>query len=132
MSFEPKFFRCAHCGQVISVLKDAGVPIVCCGERMGLLTPNTTDAAQEKHVPVAAREGGKLTVKVGSAAHPMLEAHFIEWIYLHTASGGQRRVLAPGEAPEAVFCIAHDALEQDEALEVYAYCNLHGLWMAGA
>jgi len=125
MSFQPQFFRCAHCGQVVSVLKDAGVSIVCCGQNMDRLTPNTTDAAQEKHVPVALREGDKLTVKVGSAAHPMLEAHSIEWIYLHLTDGGQRRILAPGAAPEATFCAAEGA-----ALEVYAYCNLHGLWMA--
>ena len=124
MAFQPKFFKCAHCGQVISVLKDAGVPIVCCGQRMDRLIPNTTDAALEKHVPVAVRdENCTLTVKVGSVAHPMLEAHSIEWIYLHTASGGRRRILAPGEAPEAVFCVC-----QEEVLAVYAYCNLHGLW----
>jgi len=108
------------------VLKDAGVSIVCCGQKMDRLTPNTTDAAQEKHVPVVVRDSKKLIVKVGSAAHPMLEAHSIEWIYLHQANGGQRRILAPGAAPEAAFCVA-----EGEALEVYAYCNLHGLWMAG-
>ena len=127
MSFQPQFFRCAHCGQVVSVLKDTGVPLVCCGEAMQRLTPNTTDAALEKHVPVVEREGCKLTVKVGSAAHPMLAAHFIEWIYLHQQNGGQRRILAPDAAPEAVFCV-----EEGEALEVYAYCNLHGLWAAAA
>ena len=124
MEFHPQFFRCAHCGQVVSVLKDAGVSIVCCGQRMDRLTPNTTDAAQEKHVPVVEREGDRLTVHVGSAAHPMLAEHSIEWIYLHQSNGGQRRILAPGGAPEATFCA-----EQGEALEVYAYCNLHGLWM---
>ena len=126
MEFHPQFFRCAHCGQVVSVLKDAGVSIVCCGERMDRLVPNTTDAAQEKHVPVVARNGCELTVKVGSAAHPMLTEHSIEWIYLHMASGGQRRILAPGAAPEATFRAG-----EGEALEAYAYCNLHGLWKAG-
>ena len=125
MEFQPQFFRCAHCGQVVSVLKDAGVSIICCGQRMDRLTPNTTDAAQEKHVPVAERDGCCLTVKVGSAAHPMLAEHSIEWIYVHQSNGGQRRILKPGEAPQASFCV-----EQGEALEVYAYCNLHGLWMA--
>jgi len=125
MSFQPQFFRCAHCGQVVSVLKDAGVSIVCCGQKMDRLAPNTTDAALEKHVPVVVRDSEKLIVKVGSAAHPMLEAHSIEWIYLHQSNGGQRHILAPGAAPEAAFCAA-----EGEALEVYAYCNLHGLWMA--
>ena len=130
--FQPKFFRCAHCGQVVSVLKDAGVSIICCGQPMDRLVPNTTEIAAspasgalEKHVPTAVRDGCKLVVKVGSAAHPMLEAHSIEWIYLHTANGGQRRILASDEAPEASFCAG-----EGEAQEVYAYCNLHGLWMA--
>ncbi len=124
MSFQPKFYRCAHCGQVISLLKDQGVPVFCCGEAMQRLTPNTTEAAVEKHLPVIEREGDKLTVKVGSAAHPMLPEHFIEWIYLHEKNGGHRKILQPGDAPQAVFCV-----EPDQALEVYAYCNLHGLWM---
>ena len=126
MEFHPQFFRCAHCGQVVSVLKDAGVSIVCCGAAMQRLTPNTTDAAQEKHVPMATYGDGRLTVRVGSAAHPMLAEHSIEWIYLHMNNGGQRRILKPGEAPEAAFCV-----QEGQALEVYAYCNLHGLWMAG-
>ena len=124
MEFQPKFFRCAHCGQVVSVLKP-GAPLVCCGEAMQRLVPNTTDAAQEKHVPVAERDCCSLVVKVGSAAHPMLAEHSIEWVYLHQKDGGQRRILTPDEAPEASFCV-----EEGEALEVYAYCNLHGLWMA--
>jgi len=125
MQFQPQFFRCAHCGQIVSILRDAGVPIVCCGQRMDRLVPNATDAAQEKHVPVVAREGDMLTVRVGSAAHPMLAEHSIEWVYLHMAGGGQRRILSPGEAPEAVFCVG-----RGQALEAYAYCNLHGLWKA--
>jgi superoxide reductase len=90
---------------------------------MEKLSPNTTDAAQEKHVPVATREGDKLTVKVGSAPHPMLPEHYIEWIYLFQNNGGQRRLLEPGSTAEVEFC-----LNGSDPLEVYAYCNLHGLW----
>ena len=123
MSFQPQFFRCAHCGQVISMLAGKGVPVFCCGQPMDLLAPNTVDAAQEKHLPVVSRAGDTLTVRVGSADHPMLEAHHIEWIYLHMDNGGQRRILPADGAPEAVFCTA-----QGRPLEAYAYCNLHGLW----
>lgn len=123
MAFQPNFYRCAYCGQIISVLRDEGIPIHCCDEPMEFLNPNTVDAAVEKHLPVAQRDGNLLTVRVGSAAHPMLPEHYIEWIYLHTETGGQRRILAPGGAPEAVFCV-----EGETPLEVYAYCNLHGLW----
>ncbi|MDR0532295.1 MAG: desulfoferrodoxin FeS4 iron-binding domain-containing protein [Oscillospiraceae bacterium] len=127
MQFYPQFYRCPHCGQVISVLKDAGVQIICCGAPMQKLEPNTADASQEKHVPVVSREGDIVTVKIGGVPHPMQEDHHIEWIYLHMENGGQRRILAVPGAPEAKFCV-----EQGAPLEVFAYCNLHGLWKAAA
>ena len=90
------------------------------------LVPGTTDAAVEKHVPVVNVEGNKVTVSVGSVAHPMLPEHYIEWIALKTKFGNQRKVLAPGEEPKACFAIC----EGDEVEAVYAYCNLHSLWKA--
>ena len=83
---EVKFFVCKHCGKIIVVVKDSGVPTVCCGEDMVELIPGTTDAAVEKHVPVVNVEGNKVTVSVGSVTHPMLPEHFIEWILLVTDS----------------------------------------------
>ncbi len=64
-------------------------------------------------------------MEVGSVAHPMLEEHYIMWIYLETEHGGQRKVLNPGDAPKAVFL-----LEDDKPVAAYEYCNLHGLWKA--
>ncbi len=49
---EMKFYRCAHCGQIIAIVKETGVPIICCGDKMQEIVPGTTDAAVEKHVPV--------------------------------------------------------------------------------
>lgn len=122
---EVKFYKCSHCGNLVGMIHDAGVPIVCCGEKMTELVPGSVDAAAEKHVPVIRVEGDTVTVSVGSVAHPMAEEHFIEWIYLQTERGGQRRCLAPGEAPEATF-----ALAGEKPVAAYAYCNLHGLWKA--
>lgn len=87
---------------------------------------NTTDAAQEKHVPVIAVTGNKVMVSVGSVSHPMLEEHFITGISIETKLGGQFRKLLPGEAPKAEFLLA----EGDELIAAYEYCNLHGLWKA--
>ncbi len=120
-----RFFICKHCGNIIGMIHDSGVPMSCCGEKMTELIPNTTDAAHEKHVPVVTVEGNKVFVKVGSVEHPMTAEHFIPWIYLETKHGGQRRSLNPGEKPEAVFELAND-----EPIAAYAYCNLHGLWKA--
>lgn len=121
-----KFFVCKHCGNMIGLLHDAGVPMMCCGEKMVELVPNTTDAAQEKHVPVATVEGNKVVVNVGSIDHPMLDEHWIQWVYLETDKGGHRKVLNPGEKPNVVFALTED----EKPLAVYEYCNLHGLWVA--
>ncbi len=90
------------------------------------LIPGTTDAAQEKHVPVIAVEGRHVVVTVGSVEHPMLDNHYIEWIALQTRLGNQRKALKPGDAPRACFSLC----EGDEVLAAYEYCNLHGLWKA--
>ncbi len=119
-----KFFICKHCGNIAGMVIDAEVPMTCCGEKMAELVPNTVDAAQEKHVPVVAVEGNLVTVKIGEVAHPMLSEHFINWVYLETEKGGQRKILNPGEAPEVTFALTAD----DKAVAAYEYCNLHGLW----
>ena len=115
---------CRHCGNLVGMVNDSGVPMICCGEKMEALQPNTVEASGEKHVPVVTVEGSTVRVNVGSMDHPMLPEHFIQWIYVQTEHGGQRKALQPGDAPGAVF-----SLVDDKAVAVYAYCNLHGLWM---
>ena len=121
-----KFYICKHCGNIIAFAKNTGVPVVCCGEKMQELVPNTTDAAQEKHVPVITRDGNRVTVQIGSAPHPMVQEHFIEWICLQTTQGNQRKCLRPGDKPEACFMVC----DGDEVVAALEYCNLHGLWKA--
>ena len=123
---EMEFYRCAHCGQIVAIVKKTGVPIVCCGEKMQKIEPGTTDAAAEKHVPVVKVEGNVVTVTVGEAAHPMLPEHYIEWVSLQTKSGNQRKELTAEDKPEVQFAL----LEGDEVVAAYAYCNLHSLWKA--
>jgi len=123
---EHKFYICEHCGNIIAKVKDAGVPVMCCGQKMKELVPGTTDGAAEKHVPVYTVEGNTVTVTVGSAEHPMLEEHSIEWVFLQTKEGSQYKKLNPGSRPVARFALS----EGDELEGVYAYCNLHGLWKA--
>ena len=123
---EMKFYRCSHCGQIIAIVKETGVPVVCCGEPMAEVIPGTTDASLEKHVPVFTVEGNKVQVSVGSAAHPMLPEHYIEWVAIETKSGNQRKRLSPGDEPKVCFSIC----DGDEVKAVYAYCNLHSLWKA--
>ncbi len=87
---------------------------------------NTTDGAHEKHVPVIEHQGEHVIVKVGSVEHPMLPAHYIEWIVLETATGYQKKELNPGDKPTADFAVT------EPVIAAYEYCNLHGLWKAEA
>ncbi|MBQ3322766.1 MAG: desulfoferrodoxin [Firmicutes bacterium] len=119
-----KFYKCAHCGQMIAIVKETGVPVICCGEPMQEMVAGTTDAAVEKHVPQFEVKDGVVEVTVGEVEHPMLEEHYIEWIAVQTKQGNQRKALKPGEAPKACFALC----DGDEVVAVYEHCNLHGLW----
>ena len=123
---EMKFFKCSHCGKIIAIVKETGVPVICCGEKMTEIVPGTTDAAAEKHVPVYKVSDGTVTVAVGAVPHPMTEEHYIEWVSLKTNLGNQRKALKPGSKAEVCFRIC----EGEEVEAVYAYCNLHSLWKA--
>ena len=120
-----KFYICEHCGNLIGMINDAGVPVVCCGQKMTKLEAGTTTASREKHIPVATVEGSTVTVSVGSVSHPMTKEHSILWVYLETDKGGQRKCLAVDSDPVVTF-----ALADERPVAVYAYCNLHGLWKA--
>ncbi|NLV49512.1 MAG: desulfoferrodoxin [Clostridiales bacterium] len=125
---ETRFFICKHCGNLVGKIFDSGVSMICCGDEMTELIPGTTDASLEKHVPVITVSGNIVTVEIGSIPHPMEEAHYIQWVYIQSKKGGQRKCLNPGEAPKVSFALTED----DEVLAAYEYCNLHGLWKAEA
>lgn len=123
MKKELKFYYCKHCHNTVVKLTDSGVSMICCGEEMQELVPNTTEAAVEKHLPVINRkENNKIEVRVGSVDHPMEEKHYIEWIVLETENGYRVQHLAAGEPNFVEF------LNDEKVVAVYAYCNLHGLW----
>ena len=122
---ENKFYICEHCGNIIGMIHNSGVPMMCCGQKMTKLEAGVVEASHEKHIPVVTVEGNTVRVNVGSVTHPMSEEHHIAWIYLQTNRGGQRKCLDVTGAPEVTF-----ALADETPVAVYAYCNLHGLWMA--
>lgn len=120
-----QFYICRSCGNVITKLNDSGVEVVCCGENMELLTVNTVDASVEKHVPIVSEQDGKLVISVGSEFHPMAPEHYIMWVFVETNGGGIFKYLKPGSDPTASF-----TLTDENYVNVFAYCNLHGLWAA--
>jgi len=121
--FEQKFFKCNKCGNFLGLINNTGEKLVCCEEKMQELKANTSDGVSEKHVPEINITNDTVTVKVGSVLHPMGEEHHIEFIYLQTEHGGQRKCLKNINTPVVKF-----KLIDDRVIAVFAYCNLHGLW----
>ena len=118
-----KFFVCEHCGNMVGLIEDRKVPMICCGQKLTELVPNTVEASKEKHLPDASLSGDKLSVKVGSVPHPMDDEHYIPFVLVETERGRQRKILQPGDEPTLEFSFV-----SDKPTAVYAYCNLHGLW----
>ena len=123
---DQKFLICEHCGNIVAAVKESEVPVVCCGEKMKVIVPGSVEASREKHIPEFVVEGNKVIVTVGSVEHPMVPEHYIEWVSIQTKQGNQRKQLTPGSEPKVCFSLC----EGDSVEAVYAYCNLHGLWVA--
>lgn len=121
---ETKFYICTHCGNIVEVINDSGVPLMCCGQKMQkLIAGENENAAVEKHIPIVSVNGDTVKVNVGEIAHPMTIDHSIQWVYLKTDKGIQRKNLCKDNAPVATFFVG-----DEKPLEAFAYCNLHGLW----
>ena len=121
-----KFYKCDICGNLVTHLSEEVGVVSCCGEDMVELTPNTVDAAVEKHVPVYTVNGNEVSVKVGEVAHPMLATHYITAIAVETNKGKYIKKLSPETPAEATFILG----DGETVVAVYEYCNLHGLWKA--
>jgi superoxide reductase len=122
MAEKLQVFKCDICGNIVEVLHGGKGQLVCCNESMKELVANTVDASLEKHVPIIEKTENGITVKVGSAPHPMEEKHYIEWIEVIIDSRVYRQFLVPGGSPEAFFPV------KGESITAREYCNVHGLW----
>ena len=121
-----KFYKCERCGNIVEVVENKMGVVSCCGQPMEEMVINTVDASHEKHIPVYEVEGNRIKVRIGSVAHPMIPEHHIAWVEIKTKMGVQRKYIADKEEAKVCFKLC----KNDELLEVYAYCNLHGLWKA--
>lgn len=118
------FEICPICGNLIERIEDHHVPLMCCGQKLELLVPNSTEAAVEKHQPVLKLDETTLTIEVAEVMHPMLASHWIPWVVIQTPTMVIRQTFEPGELPSLTL----PRPEAGTPVRVYAYCNLHGLW----
>jgi superoxide reductase len=125
MTEQNQVYRCNICGNIVDVLHAGAGKLVCCGQEMQLLEEKINDSGSEKHVPVVEKTDNGIKVKIGSIPHPMEENHFIEWIEIATDGRVYRKMLKPGDKPEAEFEIDLKSINVINARE---YCSIHGLW----
>lgn len=119
-----KYYYCTVCGNVIELVHDTGNIPMCCMREMEEMEPGTTDGNKEFHVPVYKVHKNKIEVFIGHEPHPMEKNHYIEWIEIETNKGSHRKYLHPGDEPIARFHLC----DNEELLNIYAYCNVHKLW----
>ena len=126
--FKNKFLISDDNQDIVEVLASNGCEISCDNKPMKELVANSTNAAEEKHIPLVTVNGNIVKVDVGSVRHPMEEAHSIVWVNIVTTQGTQRKYLKTNTDPVIEFALCPD----EQLQEVSAYCNLHGLWMIKA
>lgn len=120
-----KFFKSKKSNTVIELLYTNNESELIDNDLFKEIKANNTDAALEKHVPQVEVAENKVNVTVGSTIHPMSEEHLITFIILHTNLGVYRVNLTHSDEPKYTFLLK----ENEKPLEVYEYCNLHGLWV---
>lgn len=120
-----KFFRCSKCGNLVAMVEDSGVPMICCGEPMTLLEAGVSDGAAEKHVPALTVNDNEIHAQIGDVLHPATEEHHIDFICLETNKGFHLKYITVGADPITNFTLSDD----ETPIAVYEYCNLHGLWV---
>ncbi len=123
MTEKLQIYKCNVCGNMVEVIHTGVGELVCCGQPMELLKEKVEEEGTEKHLPVIEKTEEGVLVKVGSAPHPMEDAHYIEWIEIIVRGNAYRKFLRPGDAPEAEFKVS-----AEEPIEAREYCNIHGLW----
>jgi len=124
MTQKYEVYKCEICGNIVEVSHEGVGELVCCGQPMTKMVAKSTEAGNEKHLPVVEKAERGTIIKIGSVPHPMEEKHYIEWIEVFMKDGKVMKIpLHPGDKPE--LHIGHSV---EDLLEVRAYCNVHGLW----
>lgn len=107
---------------MVEVLAVGRGRLVCCGVPMKLEVERGDGPLGERHLPVLEKIPTGIRVRVGRIVHPMEERHFVRWIEARQGDLLARRMLRPGDTPEAEF------VGMDESAKIRVYCTMHGLW----
>jgi superoxide reductase len=125
MTEKKQIYRCNICGNMVEVLHIGTGKLTCCENPMELLIEREDGTGPEKHLPVIEETDNGVKIKVGSTPHPMEDNHCIEWVEMIANNKVYRKVLKPGDKPEADFDVKITDISQ---IQLREYCSIHGLW----
>lgn len=118
-------YRCNICGNIVQKFVDGAGELVCCGEQMEELMPQTNEQnIMEKHVPIFIKnQDGKTEIRVGEVLHPMEKEHYIMFIEAISADNKHIQIdfLSDNDEPKM-------HTENNDYTKALEYCNIHGLW----
>ncbi len=116
-------YKCQICGNLVEVILSGSGELVCCGQPMEKIEPQTHEQAfMEKHVPIFIETENGEEIRVGEVLHPMIEEHHI--MFIEAISRDRNRALLqyyyPGDIPKM--------FTDEKFVKAREYCNIHGLW----
>ncbi|MGE4584140.1 MAG: desulfoferrodoxin family protein [Sphaerochaeta sp.] len=114
-------YRCPVCHSLSELIDSGNHTFSCCGQPMQQLSVKSDAETDVYHLPVLTHRNGLLYVEVGSKPHPQSEEHHISCIFFVTKQTVRRSDIRKESPATAVFT-------DKEHGDVYAYCNVHGLF----
>ncbi len=118
---DSNLFLCPMCGRIVEEHVVGRGPLVCCGNVMIKLTPNST-GFPEDHAPRVYPEGDETVIEVGLVPHEMNEESSILWLEVIKDDRRSREYLGLMSRPEASFS------KLNAPFRVRILCSKHGLW----
>lgn len=122
MNEKNEIYQCDICGNLVSVLKGGFGELMCCGEKMIYLKPQTGDPASEKHIPFCKEEDGTIKVQTGKHLHAMVKSHYIGFMEAQSQNLVYRKYFKPGEKPEI------ELSNFSKSFKMRSYCLIHGVF----
>ncbi len=119
-----KFYRCNNCNEISINIFNNKNKISCCNNEVEEVNANIFMEEIDNHFIQVRKIGNFVTITIGKEEHQMLDIHYISWVILKTNKGIQYKHLNVGDSPIVDFLVGED----EEIINVFAYCTLHLLW----
>jgi len=117
-----RFYYCSICNQLQIQILDSGNKMSCCENPVDELISHQATGEGDEHRPIIRKIGNFVSITVED--HPMIDVHYLSFIFMETNQGFQYKYLVKNSLPKADFILA----KNEEIVNVYVFCNVHLLW----